>query len=87
MKQDTLQNRIWKQQPLSETEIEEIIEAICYKCHAKTINRIRRVLERVPHIESYGIYGRVHLDSPANYCVGQDSNTEIPTVRRLLLNS
>lgn len=83
--QDTLERRISSGKALTETETEEIIEVLCKYCQPKTYNSVRSTLARVPNIKSYGIYGRVHLDSPASYCAGQSYPDEIRTVRKLLL--
>lgn len=87
MGQDSLYLRIQHNQGLSDLEQTALWHLFGDGCRAPRKNRLERALARVPHIENYGIYNRVHLNdgySVASYCAGQDYPGEIKTVRELL---
>ena len=84
MRQDTLARRISDGKPLSDAEKEQLFDIFAKGCQSNTRAAVGRALDYVPHIPSYGIYDRVHLD-PIGYCAGQSYPDEIRTVRNCLI--
>ena len=83
--QDTLARRISQKKPLTEAEQEALLDILGNHCQARTKRMLARSLSWVPDIQSYGIYGRVHLSPRVSYCAGQSYPDEIRTVRKCLI--
>ena len=82
---ESLSDRISKNLPLSESEIESGVELFGKRCKTRTKNSIRWALMSVPKIRSYGIFNRVHIENgKMSYCAGQSYPDEIRTVRECL---
>lgn len=84
--QDSLDLRISAGVALTESEISACMSAFAYRCRQNTKAAILFALQNVPHIRSYGIYRRILLsDGSAEYCAGQDYDSEMRTVRECLV--
>ena len=84
--QDSLSTRISAGLELKECEIDNLLSELAHGCRKETKARLRHVFLVCPNIDSYGIYERILFNGErATYCAGQDSTSEIATVRKLLL--
>lgn len=72
---------------LSESDIDQIVTIIAYRCRIKTTNRIRSILTYTPSlIPSYGILERLIKENGNwNYTAGQSYPDEIRTLRAIIL--
>jgi hypothetical protein len=80
-------NKIKKQ--LNESDIEQIIIIVTYRCGGKTRDRVRSILTYSPSlISEYGILDRLIKDDKGiwQYFAGQSYIDEIRTVRKIILN-
>lgn len=86
---DTLQNRISAGVAFTDQEIDALVKEVGKHCHAKTKERLARAFAAVPDIPSYGIFGRleIHEDGTVQYFGGQDCMTELPFLRKCLIES
>ncbi len=72
---------------LTETDIDQLIMIIGYRCRVKTCNRLRSILTYSPSlVPSYGIFDRLIKDNDQwQYVAGQSYTDEIKTVRQCIL--
>ena len=86
--QDTLQQRIQDNKPLTEGEQAALLDLFGKRCKPRRLYALKSALACVPDIDSWSIYGRVFLNEygpdTASYCAGQDYPREIRNVRELL---
>lgn len=73
---------------LNDSDIDQLVKIITYKCSVKTTNRVRSILTYSPSlVPSYGILERlIKEDGRWSYCAGQSYPDEIRTVRNIILN-
>ena len=73
---------------LTEDDIDQLIDLLCNRCRANTINRFRANLSMsTSFIPVYGILNRVTKeDGKWSYCAGQSYPDEIRTVRKIILD-
>lgn len=90
---DTLRSRLARGETLTEEEAISLEQLLTFRCGGRTRSAVARgvaaLCERVRaegSIDSYGIYGRVHLKSgEARYCAGQSYPDEIRTLRSCVI--
>lgn len=73
---------------LTEKDIEEIVDIVGHRCHAKTKRRLRSILTYGGGgIPLCGILNRLILDDNGwQYCAGQSYPDEIRTIKGIILN-
>lgn len=83
--QDTLGNRLRAKMadPLSERDVEEIVELLTYRCRDATKSKIRSILAYGP-IPDRWFCERICYSSTRgwSYCAGQDYPSEIARIRK-----
>lgn len=72
---------------ITNTDIEQILDIVAYRCRLKTYNRLRSILTYGKHtIPNFGILNRLTKeDGKWSYCAGQSYPDEIKTVRDIIL--
>ena len=82
------QNYNTKKHDLKESDIEQILALVCYRCQAKTWQKIRARLNYFPlSVPEYGILERLMFENGQwSYCAGQSYPCEIKTLRNIFLN-
>ena len=85
MKQQNFNNT---KHDFTEDDINQIISIIGYRCHIKTLNRLRSMLTYGKSaIPIYGILERLTKeDNTWSYCAGQDYSAEMKILRDAILN-
>lgn len=72
---------------LTETDINELVNLVGYRCRVQTVNRLRSMLTYGRStIPQYGILERLIKENGSwSYCAGQSYIDEIKTVRNIIL--